>query len=232
MNLTVLVKKATAVIDAEDGTDRPGWRPPFDMDAERERWADTLDPLEGVLGAELVVPVFAYVVREWDRFLEGVAYYTHPDCPTEPAGRFVARRYPGLIRRFVELVPADLRPVVFTDEALNGNASTQNPWLGRWLHELSIGQSRLPVDLTADTMTRLLAVYTDPGYRDIRHMIQACRGCGLRRPWRGLNYAEMCVKASPEYFPACPHCGESQVVWGDNRPECPWTDRIDAECGV
>ena len=123
------------------------------------------------------------------------------------AARNAARRernIDSLVRRFdaiddeamALLSPADRRRVEAACEGLEEDGHERGPY-NRWVDDWWRGRCRIPADLTAETLAKLLVSWLDPAIATCldptRPHPMTCSSCGL-----------LFVTA---HFPSCPHCG-------------------------
>jgi hypothetical protein len=137
--------------------------------------------------------------------------------------------WPAALADLLTAVPADLRPAVLTNlaERLEGGRADGSfgHTLDDWLRNLAVGRSRLPDGLSEGAMRRLLGIYWDRAAEIDQHSVR-CDGCGLERPmhrsppvseWRllpGKTHDSPHPRYDlPEFFAACPHCGEASWGW-------------------
>jgi hypothetical protein len=116
--------------------------------------------------------------------------------------------------------------------------------LSRWLFSVVCLHSRIPPEVTPETMARLVAVYTEHPEKVDTYAI-VCDGCGLLRPkrkypplseWKLLpgklpNQGPPPWFALPEFFDRCPHCDAEPWTWEGRVEEKhhPWRELAAAE---
>jgi hypothetical protein len=137
-----------------------------------------------------------------------------------------SRRWPDTLLDFLGRLPGELRVSVL--RALGDREQL----LGRWLHHLSDGSSRLPAGVSQDVLVSLVRVYLDRR-EDIDSVSMTCKACGLERPDRKLPHWSLWkvlpgkvpfeserpwYDLPPEFFAACPHCGDKEFEWTHVRP--------------
>jgi hypothetical protein len=96
--------------------------------------------------------------------------------------------------------------------------------VGTWVKGLCAGQSRLPPDLSAETMCKLVLVRLLER-ENVGDYEEVCEGCGLQRPHRRFQRAGVWSQ-EPDFFPHCPHCGSKARMWAHRILEkrYPWMD--------
>jgi hypothetical protein len=113
-------------------------------------------------------------------------------------------RWPAALVDFLARTPTDLRPDVVRALAQPSRGPT---WY--WLFHFACGQSQLPDNLSAGVMRDLLSICLRKV--DWQSLSMTCESCKLERPSR--------EPARPDFFAACPHCGNSAWTWTHLRSE-------------
>ncbi|MDB5312073.1 MAG: hypothetical protein JWO38_6275 [Gemmataceae bacterium] len=208
----------------------PGWMPPrWNWDEEFDRWVRQLNIVLDLLVDEtLMPPVIDYQIARLEELIHLLRMGPDSDrLKQENLAEY--RRWPAVLRILFERVPQDLRARVATHEALLGNA-TGTPWANRWLQSMVRLRSRIPLDLTPETMRAIIDVYL--GSREmIDTLHEICDTCGLSRPHhKAPPYSEWGQFPTsqpgepfriilPEFFTCCPHCEAADWMWEHRTPE-------------
>jgi hypothetical protein len=234
---------------ADLGIDDHDLPPGFDREAEEERWNAALEQVAGLLKDEQASEAVL-------NFLAGhfvtVVRATEPWPGDEPATVHRHRRqlpevcrYPAALLAFFKAVPQDLRSAVAKPEAFKGTPP-QRAWVSDWLWSVVRFRSRIPADLSPETMRRLVEVYIHQLDEVESGSLPVCTACGLRRPHRKCPLlSELQLRPGgvpgtpgayllPEFFDRCPHCGDRDMMWEsriDEKPY-PWQDLAATELGT
>jgi hypothetical protein len=208
MNLHARVAKLEAAFanKASDPT-----APAFDVDAEMDRWEDALDLIERLLdGRADLDPVIDHFRLESVNI--GCAAHLHDAGDGKGTDWLRSiQRVPGATVALFERLPAELRPVAASRDAIKlGGASG---WSRSWIHNLAFLGSRLPPDLAASVMGSLAT--TVSGLRwgvTPPDLGVVCAACGLRRQLHSE-------------WENCPHCKEPAWSWpGRGEENAPWLE--------
>lgn len=123
---------------------------------------------------------------------------------------------------FFRLLPKELRSRVILGPALVGSGTTGHKWADRWILSIARQESRLPPDITPETMGTLATIYLDRSQDVDKCHHEDCPACGLRLPrhitpplstWKLLPGRQPFDGQPPPwfdlpaFFTACPHCG-------------------------
>jgi hypothetical protein len=143
-----------------------------------------------------------------------------------------------LLRASHDHIPEDQRPAVEAALAYREEHPDDRDYPGsieKWFHDICEGQSRLPPDLSAETMCRLVLVrLLEREHLDGMELV--CEACGLQHPHHKLVPASECGRckwkgargaptAHPEFFPnGCLYCGSPAFVAGSSTSM--WAHRI------
>jgi hypothetical protein len=147
--------------------------------------------------------------------------------PEDPLAEH-ARRWSGALTQFIAFVPEGLQ------DAVDGALLRPGSSLRSWVLHLSRGNSYLPDNLAEDVMRRLLAI---PLQDNPQQLPMVCDECGLERPtckkppfsewkvipgrFREINGHTYPMYDLPEYFTACPACGNEAWTWISRVHESP-----------
>src|SRR5262249_25836640 len=123
-------------------------------------------------------------------------------------------RFRQLVVECNQFIPEDLAPQVEAATAwIAEHGDSYCGSLRGWLDDILEGRSRLPPDLSAESMCKLALVRVLE--RDhLEGYEQVCTACGLQHPYP--RFARQGEPAAPrDFFPhGCPHCGTARLVEG------------------
>jgi hypothetical protein len=113
-----------------------------------------------------------------------------------------------MTERILELTRDDLRvtlagALVERDE--RGFSTKRSSRLHSWICDLGFDRTRLPEDLSPETMRKLLLIYLEDTPPE--SVGDVCDRCGLYRPYRGASLQNAVWVDASNYFDSCPHCG-------------------------
>lgn len=204
--------------------------PPFDM-APAERFAITA--VSVVLAMPGIDATHEEAMISYARQMLYRLRFAIEDCkgdPREEIPDFQAQCTALVL--FFRLLPAELRSRVAMSDALMGDGSAGIPWAENWIHSVARQSSRLPPDITPETMGTLATIYLDRPQDVDKCIPDNCPACGLRLPrhvnppmntWKLLPGRQAFDGQPPpwydlpEFFTACPHCGAKHHYVDDRK---------------
>jgi hypothetical protein len=129
-----------------------------------------------------------------------------------------------MTERLVEMTPEDLRETfvaALEERDERGFSTKRADRLRSWICDLGFDRTRLPDDLSPETMRKLVRIYLEDTPPE--SVGEVCDQCGLYRPHRGGSLQNAVWVDASNYFDSCPHCGCRE--WTPNYAVGVWTQR-------